>query len=191
MAVPPPLPTPDRATLRRALRARRGDFVSALGDDDRTKALAAIEQQLVPVLAKRGPIAGYIAHRDEADILPFLLRAFHLGHVVALPVAGVEKLSFIRWHPDAALEPGLAGIPQPVGGKEIEPAIVLTPLVGFDRAGHRLGQGGGYYDRWFAAYPAAMRIGIAWNVQEVGALEPQPWDMPLHAVVTEKEWITP
>ena len=198
MAVPPPFPDPDKTTLRRALRARRRDFAGDAG---------AIDRRLASLLRREGPFAGYVAHGGEPDILPFLLRAFHLGHSVCLPfpgegrgpVAAVEagprpspgNMLFVRWHPDAIMEPGLAGIPQPVGGEPIEPAVILTPLVGFDRAGHRLGQGGGYYDRWFAAHPHAMRIGIAWSVQEVERLAPETWDIPLHAIVTEKEWIEP
>jgi 5-formyltetrahydrofolate cyclo-ligase len=180
MAVPPP--STDKTALRRELRAKRLAFAGDAG---------AIDRLLAPLLAREGPIAGYMAHRGEPDILPFLLRAFHLGHVVALPRPGTETLDFIRWHPDIVMQPGLAGISEPVGGEAIAPKIVLTPLIGFDRAGHRLGQGGGYYDRWFAAHRQAMRIGIAWSVQEVEALTPEPWDMPLHAIVTEKEWIAP
>ncbi|WP_454882652.1 5-formyltetrahydrofolate cyclo-ligase [Sphingomonas oryzagri] len=179
MAVPPPSP---KAKLRRELRARRLAFT---GDPQ------AIEQRLTSLLAQEGPIAGYIAHKGEPDVLPFLMRAFHLGHAVALPRPGSETLDFIRWHPDLVMEPGIAGIPQPMGGEPIAPGIVLAPLLGFDRVGHRLGQGGGYYDRWFTAHPQAMRIGIAWSVQEVEALVPEPWDVPLHAIVTEKEWIAP
>jgi 5-formyltetrahydrofolate cyclo-ligase len=182
MAVPPPFPDPDKPTLRRELRARRRDFAGDAG---------AIDRRLAPLLARQGPFAGYVAHRGEPDILPFLLRAFHVGHTAALPITGTETLTFARWHPDIVLEPGLLGILQPVGGEPIEPSIILTPLVGFDRAGHRLGQGGGYYDRWFAAHPQAMRIGIAWSVQEVDQLTPEAWDIPLHAIVTEKEWIEP
>ena len=55
----------------------------------------------------------------------------------------------------------------------------------------RLGQGAGFYDRAFARLPAALRIGLAWSVQEVDILPADPWDAPLHAVVTEKEWIEP
>ncbi|MBA2933250.1 5-formyltetrahydrofolate cyclo-ligase [Sphingomonas sp. CGMCC 1.13654] len=180
MAVPPPLP--DKAVLRRELRAKRLAFA---GEPQ------AIDRLLAPLLAREGPIAGYMAHRGEPDVLPFLLRAFHLRHTVALPRPGSETLDFIRWHPDIVMRPGLAGISEPVGGEPIVPRIVLAPLVGFDRAGRRLGQGGGYYDRWFAGHPDAMRIGIAWSVQEVAALAPEAWDMPLHAIVTEKEWIAP
>jgi 5-formyltetrahydrofolate cyclo-ligase len=182
MAVPPPFPDLDKTALRRELRARRRDFAGDAG---------SIDRQLAALVARQGPFAGYVAHRGEPDILPFLLRAFHLSHTVALPVTGTEALTFARWHPDIVMEPGPLGIPQPIGSELIEPSIILAPLVGFDRAGHRLGQGGGYYDRWFAAHPQAMRIGIAWSIQEVEYLAPEPWDIPLHAIVTEKEWIEP
>ncbi len=176
------------------MRRAREAFAISLTQPARAKALEAIDRRLAPLLAREGAIAGYVAHRGEADILPFLLRAFHLGRVVALPhvAEGSDTMRFTAWHPDAPLTPGLAGILQPDGNsRELVPAIILAPLIGFDRAGRRLGQGGGFYDRWFAAHPDAMRVGIAWSVQEVTALAPEPWDMPLHAIVTEKEWIEP
>jgi 5-formyltetrahydrofolate cyclo-ligase len=197
MAVPPPFPEPDRATLRRELRARRRDFAGDAG---------AIVQRLAPFLAHDGPIAGYVAQGGEPDIMPFLRDAFDCGRAVTLPhlsvldeggASGAARLAtratmdFVRWHPGAAMALGLLGIPQVTDGAPLEPTILLTPLVGFDRAGNRLGQGGGFYDRWFAAHPAAMRIGVAWSVQEVPTLAAAPWDMPLHAIVTELEWITP
>jgi 5-formyltetrahydrofolate cyclo-ligase len=200
MAVPPPAPDPAAATLagkaamRADLRRARRAFNESLSPEERATALAAIARQLAPMIARGGPIAGYVAHRDEVDILPVLHAAVRQGHVAALPyVSGIgNAMRFTGWHPDAALAAGFAGILQPDGaGDEIVPAIVLTPLVGFDRAGRRLGQGGGFYDRWFAAHPAAMRIGIAWSVQEVPGVAADAWDMPLHAIVTEKEWIAP
>jgi 5-formyltetrahydrofolate cyclo-ligase len=190
MAVPPPLPD-EKKPLRLALRAARRDFVAAHDDVARAGMVAAITRQLTPLLARQGPFAGYVAQGDEADILPFLLTAHRTGRPISLPAITRTDMVFARWQPGAALEPGYSGIPQPAAGDRIEPAILLTPLLGFDRSGNRLGQGGGYYDRWFAAHPAAMRIGIAWSVQEVRALVCAPWDMPLHAIVTEKEWIAP
>lgn len=201
MAVPPPSPDLralplllDKSAMRRDLRVRRAAFVAGLDEAGRAAALAGIDRHLAPLLARGGPIAGYVAHKGEADVLPFLLRAYHLGHEIALPhvATGAETIRFTRWQPDMAMLGGLAGIPQPEAiHPAVAPAIVLAPLVGFDRAGRRIGQGGGFYDRWFAAHPQAMRIGIAWATQEVGAIPDDPWDMPLHAIVTEKEWITP
>ena len=70
-------------------------------------------------------------------------------------------------------------------GPEAEPDIVLTPLLAFDAAMNRLGQGAGHYDRVFERLPDAWRIGIAWSVQQVEHIVTDPWDMPLHGVITE------
>lgn len=197
MAVPPPSPETAlgaKTELRRQLRCARRAFVNSLDAPTRSSALAAIQYRLSPLLARPGTIAGYVAHRSEVDILPFLLAAFHLGREVALPhvTADGSRMRFTSWFPDAALTPGLAGIPQPARvGKPLVPDMLLVPLVGFDRACNRIGQGGGFYDRWFATHPAAMRVGVAWSVQELAPVVPDPWDMPLHAIVTEREWIEP
>src|ERR1700761_1085579 len=132
MAVPPPAPdhqppaASDKTALRAHLRRARRAFVEALSPTNRAAALAAIDRHLAPLIARDGPIAGYVAHRGEADILPFLLNAFHLGHQVALPhvAEGSDRMRFAAWYPDAPLTPGLAGILQPDGtGREIVPAI--------------------------------------------------------------------
>ena len=69
------------------------------------------------------------------------------------------------------------------------PDIILTPMLAFDGRLNRLGQGAGYYDRVFARYPDAWRVGIAWSMQQVSALTAESWDVPLHAVATERGWI--
>lgn len=160
---------------------------------DVATATGVLVDRLLPLLGRNGPIAGYVAHRGEPDISSLLIRAHALGLGIALPHIGADRrMRFASWHPEAALIPGASGIPQPAAADEqVLPAIVLTPLVGFDRDGNRLGQGAGHYDRWFAAHRAAMRVGIAWSVQEVTSLPRDAWDMPLHAIATEKEWIVP
>ncbi|MFZ8396223.1 5-formyltetrahydrofolate cyclo-ligase, partial [Staphylococcus aureus] len=72
---------------------------------------------------------------------------------------------------------------------EVKPDIILTPMLAFDAKLDRLGQGAGYYDRAFATFPDAWRIGVAWSVQQVESLPTEAWDMPLHAVITECGWI--
>ena len=99
-------------------------------------------------------------------------------------------LVFLDWAADTTLVEGPFGLRQPAAHHAARiPDVVLTPLVGFDRRGNRLGQGAGHYDRAFAAFPAAQRIGIAWSVQETDQLTPDPWDVPLHWIATEREWI--
>ena len=86
---------------------------------------------------------------------------------------------------------GPFGIMQPPPDNEmVSPDVILMPLLAFDAAGNRLGQGGGHYDRALAALPGAIRIGVAWSVQQIDAVPADSWDIPMHAVVTEKGWMT-
>ena len=77
---------------------------------------------------------------------------------------------------------------EPAGGA-VTPDVIVAPLIAFDRAMNRLGQGGGYYDRAFARFPDALRIGLAWSAQEIDMIPADPWDLPLHMVMTEVELI--
>src|SRR3546814_2508589 len=69
------------------------------------------------------------------------------------------------------------------------PDIIFCPLVGFDRRGGRIGQGGGHYDRYFAAHPGALRIGIGWSVQEIDATPRESTDIALDTILTKQEFI--
>ena len=86
----------------------------------------------------------------------------------------------------APLELDAAGCPAPLPLAEVVmPDLILTPLLAFDDQGGRLGQGGGYYDRTFAALPDAIRIGFAYAGQRVERLALEPHDIRLHGVLTE------
>jgi 5-formyltetrahydrofolate cyclo-ligase len=77
------------------------------------------------------------------------------------------------------------GTSEPVAGEELRPDVVLVPLLAFDRAGRRLGYGGGYYDRTLAALPAAKAIGIGYSGQEMAEVPAGPQDMRLPLIATE------
>lgn len=139
-------------------------------------------------------VASYIAVAGEADPTPLMAASARHGCHSALPhvTDRVNPLRFLAWDEDVPLATGPYGLTQPAAGaKVLSPDIILTPLVAFDRRGNRLGQGAGHYDRAFAAYPDAWRVGVAWSVQEVEHLVVDPWDIPLHAIATEQEWIVP
>ncbi len=173
----------DKRALRADLQARR-----LLADRVTIPVPAAFRARLSPGLT----VASYVAIRGEADPSPLARAAAEAGCAIVLPhvVDRAMPLRFLAWDTEAALAAGPFGLHQPAAdAAEHVPDIVLTPLVAFDRAGHRLGQGAGHYDRAFAAYPNAWRVGIALAMQEVDALPADPWDVPLHAVTTEKEWI--
>lgn len=110
------------------------------------------------------------------------------GRALCLPVviAVDAPMIFRRWSPGDPLEPDAAGVPAPFPLAEtVVPDLILTPLLAFDALGGRLGQGGGHYDRTFAAMPDAIRIGLAYAGQQVGMLELESHDIRLHGVLTE------
>lgn len=175
----------DKRTLRDRLRAARDAVAGA-----EIRVPEAFLARLSPGLT----VASYVPIGSEADPSPLARAAIEAGCIIALPhvVDRATPMRFLAWDTQAALAAGPFGLSQPhADAAELEPDIILTPLVGFDRAGNRIGQGAGHYDRAFVAHPHAWRVGIALSVQEVATLEPDPWDVPLHAIATELHWITP
>jgi 5-formyltetrahydrofolate cyclo-ligase len=137
---------------------------------------------------RRLTVAVYRARGSEIDAAPLGRALLGLSCDLALPCVEVldAPLVFRSWAPGQALKPDLVGsaAPRP-DASEVEPDLIITPLLAFDGLGHRLGQGGGYYDRTFEARPDAARVGLAWVAQEVDRLPIEPHDIPLHGVLTE------
>lgn len=136
-------------------------------------------------------IGGYWPSGSELDCRP-LLRALVGRHVCSLPVVVAPRapLAFRVWKPDSILVPGRFSIPVPSGSAApVTPDVLLVPLLAFDRRGHRLGQGGGYYDRTLAALRAAapvLAVGLAYAAQELAAVPRGAHDQPLDWIVTER-----
>ncbi len=174
---------------KRALRARMRAIRDAHGPGP-----VPVARPFLDRLLPGQTVAAYRPLGAEADPVLWVEAALHAGATIALPhvVDRASPIRFLRWAEGQDLQVGAFGLHQPdPNAPEIAPDIILTPLVGFDRHGNRLGQGAGHYDRAFAAHPGAWRVGIAWAVQEVAALVPDAWDVPLHAIATESEWIVP
>lgn len=144
------------------------------------------------VLAEYPPPAGTVVSGfwpmgEEIDIRP-LLRALHeRGHRIALPVTPKRglPLAFREWAPGMAMVVEKFGTSRPTG-VELVPDFLLVPLLAFDRAGRRLGYGGGFYDRSLAGLPGAIAVGCAYAVQEVDEVPTGPYDFFLRAVATER-----
>ncbi len=184
------MPRPHNAAWRRSERRRLIAARLALSETERGAASAAIEAALMarfpagafPILAGYWPIQG------EWDPLPYLTLALAAGGQVALPMARrpAGPLEFRLWTPDAPMAAGLWDIPHPAEGAPVVPSALLIPLVGFDGAGHRLGNGGGYYDRTLAALtPRPVAIGVGFELGRLASIAPQPHDQPMDAIVTE------
>lgn len=138
-------------------------------------------------------IAGYVKTGSEVDPSLLLDVAVAAGKPIALPWLADRNatLVFREWVPGQPLETAPFGFQQPPSDSLLcIPDLILTPLVGFDRALNRLGQGAGHYDRIFAANPSSLRVGLAWSIQECENLPVEPWDISLDAILTETEWIT-
>src|SRR5205085_9333360 len=156
---------------------------------ERRRLGARIETELRALLADRPGILGaYWPFRAEFDPRPLLEWAVACGRLVALP-AVIDKqgpLEYRAWRPGEPLVDGVWNIPVPEKREIVIPAIVLAPLVGFDRACYRLGYGGGYFDRTLAALsPRAFAIGIGFEAQHLATIYPQPFDVPMDLIVTE------
>jgi 5-formyltetrahydrofolate cyclo-ligase len=194
--------------LRAELRARRRAIPAA----QRIAAAEQLAERLLalPILPAAGDVAGYWAMDGEIALHAVQLR-LPPGLRWCLPVLTDDGLRFARWRPGEPLAANRHGIPEPAVPADalLEPrqmALVLVPLVGFDAAGHRLGMGGGWYDRAFAFRNGAAHagdasgstagamasrppwlVGTAFAAQQVEALAAEPWDVPLDAVCTERD----
>jgi 5-formyltetrahydrofolate cyclo-ligase len=183
-----------RTTLRRELRARR----RALPAATRIAAAESLAQQLLslPFAPLQGLVAGYWAMDGEIALHVWQMR-LPRECTYCLPVLHEDGLlRFAPWRAGEALVSNQFGIPEPdVPASTLIPAesmgFVVAPLVGFDRSGHRLGMGGGWYDRSFAfrresAAPPHL-VGAAFAAQEVESVFPEAWDMPLDALCNERD----
>jgi len=182
----------DRTTLRRELRDRR----RALPAPSRIAAAEALADRLLalPFLPHSGHVAGYWAMDGEVGLHAFQLR-LPPALRYCLPLLHADgSLRFAPWKPGDALVTNRYGIPEP----DIDPdralsphgmALVVLPLVGFDADCHRLGMGGGWYDRSFAfrlSQPAPpWLVGAGFAAQRVDALERADWDVRLDAACCE------
>ncbi|MGB1109547.1 MAG: 5-formyltetrahydrofolate cyclo-ligase [Gammaproteobacteria bacterium] len=144
-------------------------------------------------------VGAFLGFDGEVSTDNLIQRCWRMGKAVYLPVLlNAQQMVFAPFAPHSTLYPNRFGILEPLvpqdqwrHGRELD--LILTPLVGFDRNGTRLGVGGGYYDRHFASTKPGRHgrhpflLGIAYAMQETTLPPPRPWDIPLHALATENE----
>jgi 5-formyltetrahydrofolate cyclo-ligase len=189
----------DRNALRAQLRAQRERLAPA----ERIAAATGVAQMLeqLPEFLVDTLVAGYWAVGGELPLHAAHAALTRRGQNYHLPVLMPGRsLRFAPWRRGIELQPNRYGIPEPqyarldlLAPEALE--LVLVPLIGFDRRGHRLGTGGGYYDRSFAflkgiARPAPpVLVGIGYSFQELPALPDEGWDIQMDFVATERELI--
>jgi len=175
----------EAAALRRKRAAAEGDIGTWL-----------VEQFDRAILAPTGAVvSGYWPIGDEANVMDLLRALGGRGFEMALPVvpAHDRPLTFRRWRLGDLMEAGPFEIAEPrADAPKLSPDLILAPLLAFDRAGGRLGYGGGYYDRTIAEIrkekPVTV-VGIAYAAQEYDAVPCGAADMPLDWIVTETDAI--
>lgn len=184
---------------RHALRIKLRESRAAIPPTTRIAAAQAVAENLLrlPAVQNANTIAGYWAVGGELPLHSLMTRLPERT-LYCLPMLQSDRtLRFAPWRIGDAVIANRYGIPEPteaaaaLSPHEID--VVILPLVGFTRKGHRLGTGGGWYDRSFAfrlnASAPPLLIGIGFACQQIDAYAAQEWDVPLDAVVTERELI--
>ncbi len=187
----------DKERLRQRARQRRAQLAARAAKAPPPHPAEAIASRFFEALALTPTtiVAGYAARGDEVNCLPLLGSVALWGGRCALPVVrpGTRRLTFRHWAPGEALRRGAFGIQEPPEtAPEVEPAVVIVPLLAFDRAGFRLGYGQGYYDTTLQdlrARGGVQAIGLAYAGQEVAAVPHEAHDQPLDWILTEREAI--
>ncbi|MHA7241196.1 5-formyltetrahydrofolate cyclo-ligase [Arthrobacter sp. TMS1-12-1] len=198
-------PAADKAGLRRSLRAARAALDPADRQDQSTGLARTVTEHLLRSAPPSGVtgscrpvIAAYLGVDTEPDTSPLLGELHRLGFGVVVPICEpAYQLSWTAWTPDVPLERSVrAPVVEPVGhrhafGELSDVALILVPALAVDRSGHRIGQGGGYYDRFLAQHPpgrpgAVPRLGVVYRseVLPAGAVPAEAYDQPLQGVFT-------
>lgn len=179
---------PTKANVRAEALARRAAHVAEMPAPARSHAATLLARTVEAHLQNAKVVAAYLSIGAEIDSLPLIDRLARRGLTLALPHVTTRDrpLRFLIWAPDDEVIAGPMGVHQPIAtAREVEPDLILTPLLAFDSRLHRLGYGAGFYDRAFARHPTARRVGLAWHIQQVDPLPIDRWDVPLHAVATD------
>ena len=186
----------DVAHWRKAERTRLRAARLALSVAERKEIGEALAGYLRQVLQDRfggaqgKVLSAYWPIKGEPDLRPLMADLHEGGVTVALPLVETKAapLTFRRWTPETRMVRGDWNIPvPPPDAPVVTPDIALAPLVGWTADGYRLGYGGGYFDRTLAALsPKPFVVGIGINAAQLKTIYPQPHDIPLDLILTEK-----
>ena len=179
------IPSPDLADAKQAMRQRA--LAAREAWDPVAAGLALTQHVLLGAMPPPGAVvSGFWPIGHEIDIRPLLLALHERGHPIVLPVTPKRgnPLTFRLWRPGDVLQPERFGTFRPIGEPAV-PDFLLVPLLAFDRRGHRLGYGAGFYDRTLAGLPGRYALGVAYAAQEVPEVPIGPSDVALDAVATD------
>ena len=174
----------DKKELRRSIREQK----RAMTEEQIVTASEKLGQLFAATEAYRNAktIYGYLPYNQEVRTVPMLQRAIDDGKKVAVPKVFGDEMKFIYLDDLTAVEKGYAGIPEPVADGPVaddKEALVLMPVLAFDPQGHRIGYGGGFYDKFLAAEPTHPTVALCYAFQMLPHLETEDHDIPVDTVL--------
>ena len=174
----------DKQALRKQIRAQKRAMTEAQIESASTRLGQLFAQSELYRQAKT--IYGYLPYNQEVRTVPMLERAIREGKRVAVPKVYGEEMKFIYLDDLSRVEKGYAGIPEPIDDGPVadDPtALVLMPGLAFDPEGHRIGYGGGFYDRFLAAEPEHPTLALCYSFQMLPKLDTEEFDIPVDCVL--------
>lgn len=174
----------DKTELRREIRARKRAMTEAEIEERSAKLAQLFFASEAYQNAKT--IYGYLPYNQEVRTVPMLERALKDGKKVAVPKVYGEEMKFLYLDDLNAVAKGYAGIPEPIADEPVaqdETALVLMPGLAFDPQGHRIGYGGGFYDKFLAAEPNHPTLALCYEFQMLPKLDVEDHDIPVDTVL--------
>ena len=174
----------DKKELRRTIRDRK----RAMTEEEIVSRSEKLGKLFVQSEAYKNAktIYGYLPYNQEVRTVPMLEQALKDGKKVAVPKVYGEEMKFLYLDDLAQVSRGYAGIPEPIAGEPVaddETALVLMPGLAFDPAGHRIGYGGGFYDKFLAAEPNHPTLALCYEFQMLPELHTEEHDIPVDTVL--------
>ena len=174
----------DKKELRRCIREKKRAMTEA---EIAAKSARLGELFLQSELYRQAKtIYGYLPYNQEVRTVPMLEQALRDGKRVAVPKVYGDDMRFIYLEDLSRVEKGYSGIPEPVSDEPVaedKTALVLMPGMAFDREGHRIGYGGGFYDKFLAAEPEHPTLALCYDFQMLPILETEEFDIPVDCVI--------
>ncbi len=174
----------DKKELRRVIREQKRAMTEAqiISASERLGELFAASE----AYRQAKSIYGYLPYNQEVRTVPMLEQAIRDGKRVAVPKCYGDEMRFIWMDDLSQVEKGYAGIPEPIADGPVaddECALVLMPGLAFDQDGHRIGYGGGFYDRFLANEPNHPTLALCYDFQMLEHLETEEFDIPVDTVL--------
>lgn len=174
----------DKKELRRSIRERKR-AMTEVEIVSRSEKLGVLFAQSEAYKAAK-TIYGYLPYNQEVRTVPMLEQALRDGKRVAVPKVYGDEMKFLYLDDLTKVSKGYAGIPEPIADEPVaddKTALVLMPGLAFDPAGHRIGYGGGFYDKFLAAEPNHPTLALCYEFQMLPELHTEEHDIPVDTVL--------